>query len=101
MASNKMKNEKYHTVPTMPNINIKIVERGIFDIPNTQIHDRAFSLLGTVTSIKSGEVKLIMHDEPKLPCSWYKALNLSSLLNSPYFSFDIQKSLTQLAHPVP
>ena len=70
MTSNKMKNEKYHTVPTIPNINIKIVERVKFDIRTTQINNTAFSLLGTVTSIKSCEVKLIMHDEPKPPCSW-------------------------------
>ena len=67
MTSNKMKNEKYNTVPTIPNINIKIVERGKFDIRTTQINN---TLLGTVTSIKSCEVKLIMHDEPTPPCSW-------------------------------
>jgi len=85
MASNKMKNVKYHTVPTIPKLNIKIVERGIFDIPNTQIHDTAFSLLGTVTSIKSGEFKLIMHDEPKPPCIWYKAFVVSTQLSILFF----------------
>jgi hypothetical protein len=49
MTSNKMKNEKYHTVPTIPNINIKVVERCKFDIRTTQINNTAFSLLGTVT----------------------------------------------------
>ena len=35
-------------------INVKIVERGKIDTPNTQIHDRSLSCLGTGTSIKSG-----------------------------------------------
>jgi hypothetical protein len=51
-----MKTEKYHTVPTIPNINIKIVERGKFDIRTTQINNAAFSLLGTVTSMQYATV---------------------------------------------
>ena len=35
---NKMKKQKYHTVP---NYNIKIVERDKIDTPKTQIHDVA------------------------------------------------------------
>jgi len=34
-----MKNKKYHTVGTILRSNIKIVERGKIDTPNTQIHD--------------------------------------------------------------
>jgi hypothetical protein len=32
---NKMKNKKYHTVEAIPKVNIKIVERGKMDPPNT------------------------------------------------------------------
>ena len=49
---NKMKNEKYHTVGTIPKSNIKILERGKIDTPNTQIQDRSLSWFGTGTSIK-------------------------------------------------
>jgi len=38
-VTNKMKNKKYHTVGTIPKSNIKFVERGKIDTPNTQIHD--------------------------------------------------------------
>jgi hypothetical protein len=38
----------------------KIIERDKIDTPNTQIHDRSLSCLGTGTSIKSGRVKLIL-----------------------------------------
>ena len=50
--NNKMKNEKYHTVGAVlkyhtvgavPKSNIKIVEMGLFDTPNTQMHDRSLS----------------------------------------------------------
>jgi hypothetical protein len=50
----KMKNKKYHTVETIPKLNIKIVERGKIDTPSTQIHDPSLSWLGTGTLIKSG-----------------------------------------------
>jgi len=43
-VSDKMKT-KYHTVVTIPNSNRKIVERGIIDTPNTQIHDHSLSWL--------------------------------------------------------
>ena len=33
---NKMKKKKYHTVRTIPKSNIKMVERGKIDTPNTQ-----------------------------------------------------------------
>ena len=42
-----MKNKKYYKVGTIPKSNIKIVERGKIDTPNTQIHDRSLSWLGT------------------------------------------------------
>jgi hypothetical protein len=47
-----MKNQKYDTVGTILRSNIKIVERGTFDTPNTQIHDLPFSWLETGTSLK-------------------------------------------------
>jgi hypothetical protein len=56
---NKMKNEKYHTVGTVPNSNSKFVERGKFDTSNTHIHDRTLSCLGTGTSVKGGEVNAL------------------------------------------
>ena len=54
---NKMKNNKYHTVETIPRSNIKIVEKGKIDFSNTQIHNRSLSCLGTGTLI---EIKLII-----------------------------------------
>ena len=50
----KMKKIKCHTVGTFPKSNIKIVERGKIDTPDTQIHAHFLSWLGTGTSIKSG-----------------------------------------------
>jgi len=42
-----MRTTKYHKVGTIRNSNIKIVERGKIDTPNTQIHDRShFPCLG-------------------------------------------------------
>jgi hypothetical protein len=45
----KMKNRKQYIVGTIPKPNIKIVERGQIDTPNTQIYDRLLSLLGIST----------------------------------------------------
>jgi hypothetical protein len=42
-----MKNEKYHTVGTVPIYNRKILKRGKLDTPNTQIHNLSLSWLGT------------------------------------------------------
>ena len=53
---------KYHTVVTIPKWNIKIVEGGNIDIPNTQIHDRSLSGLGTGTLIKSVGVEPVNGD---------------------------------------
>ena len=38
------KREKYHTIEAIPKSNIKILERGQIDPPNTQIHGSLFSL---------------------------------------------------------
>jgi hypothetical protein len=54
-----MENKKYDTVETIPKSNIKMTERGKIDTPNTQIHDRSLSWLGTGTSIKRGGVMLV------------------------------------------
>ena len=37
-----MKNKTYHTVGTIPKLNIEIVESGKTDNPKTQIHGRSF-----------------------------------------------------------
>jgi hypothetical protein len=44
---NKIESKKCHTDGTIPKSNIKIIERGKIDTPNTQIHDRSLSWLGT------------------------------------------------------
>ena len=49
-----MTNKKYHTVGTIPNSNIKNVERDKFDIPNKHIHDCSLSRLGTTIKIEGG-----------------------------------------------
>ena len=46
------KKGKYHTVTTVSESNIKILERDKIYTPNTQIHDRSQSCLDTGTSIK-------------------------------------------------
>ena len=46
---NKIQIPHYRTV-TVPISNRKIVDRGKIDTPNTQIHDRSLSWLGTGTS---------------------------------------------------
>jgi hypothetical protein len=45
---------------TVPNSNRKIIERSKKDTPNSQIDDRSLSWFGTVTSVKSGGVKLVV-----------------------------------------
>jgi len=45
-----MKNRKYHTVVAIPKSNIKIIERGKINNPNTPIHDHSpLSWLGAGT----------------------------------------------------
>jgi len=65
-----MKNKKYHTVGTVPQSNGKIVEKGITDIPSTQIHDRLLSWLGIGISIKCGGAKLALWSTPPLLVKW-------------------------------
>jgi len=48
----QIKNNKYHPVGTILKSNVKIVEMGKIDTPNTQIYDRTLSWLGTDTSTK-------------------------------------------------
>jgi len=52
--------KKCHTVGTVPKFKNNIEERDKIDTTNTQIHDRSLSWLGTDTSIKTGEVKLVL-----------------------------------------
>jgi len=59
-TGNRMKNNDYHTVGTIPKPNIKIVERDKTDTPNTKLHDRSSSWFGTGTSLQSCEVKLVL-----------------------------------------
>ena len=44
------------TIPIIQSKNRRNL-RGVIDIPNTHVHDRSLSWLGTDTSIKSGRVK--------------------------------------------
>ena len=53
--------------------NMKIIERGKIDTPNTQIQYHSFSWLGTGTSVKNGIVKLV---------SWAQATLLSEMMQS-------------------
>ena len=50
-----MKNQKHHNVGTVQRTIRKIDK---IDTPNTLIHERSFSSLGTGTSMKGGWVKL-------------------------------------------
>jgi len=45
---------------TVSKSNIKIVGRGKIDTSNTQRHGRSLFWLGTDTSMKSGDVKLVL-----------------------------------------
>ena len=46
------KQNTHHTVRAISTSTIKIVEKGQIYTPNTQIHDRTITWLGTDTSIK-------------------------------------------------
>jgi hypothetical protein len=76
-----MTNKKCHTVRTIPNSCINIVESRKIDTPNTQICDSSLSWLGTGTSVKSGRVKLVF---------WAQIFSLSEMMQSckcfPYVS---------------
>jgi hypothetical protein len=52
-----MKNKTFLTVGTAAQSNLKVVERGKVDIPNTHINDPSW--LRSCTSIKSDGVKLV------------------------------------------
>ena len=51
-------NPSKETVGIVPKSKRKITERCKIDYPNTRIHDRSLSYLGTETSIKSDGIKL-------------------------------------------
>jgi hypothetical protein len=55
-----MKNKKYHTAGTFPKSNVKIDEKRENRYLNTHKNDRTLSWLGTCTSIKRGEAKLVL-----------------------------------------
>lgn len=58
----KNKKQKYiRHCRTVPKPYSKTVERGKIDPPNTQIHNRSFSLLGTSTSIKSVYLRISLN----------------------------------------
>jgi hypothetical protein len=48
----KWKNNKYHIIGTVPKSDRKIVDRGKINTPDTIIHDRPLSMLGTGNSRK-------------------------------------------------
>jgi hypothetical protein len=52
--------KQQQTIGIIAKPNMKTVERGKHDTPNTQIHQRSSSFLGTGTSIYSGGVKLVL-----------------------------------------
>ena len=54
------KTKKYYTVETVPNTIKKILERRKIDTSSTQIHDHLLSWLHTITSVKSGDIKLVL-----------------------------------------
>ena len=63
--SNKT-NKKSPTVGTVPNSSRKIVERGKTDTPNTHIHDRSLSWLGTFSSIKVAGISWLYGHKPPI-----------------------------------
>ena len=50
---------KFHAIGAIPKSNIKTIVRDQIDTTNMQLHDSSRSCLGTDTSMKSGDVKLI------------------------------------------
>ena len=50
---------KYHTVGTVPKSHRTIVLRGKIDTFNTHLHEHSMSWFDTLTSIKSGGIKLV------------------------------------------
>jgi len=56
----KMEQNVYHTVVTVPKSNRKFVERGNIEALNTYTHNRWLSWISTDISIKSDGVKLVI-----------------------------------------
>jgi hypothetical protein len=52
LFSYKMKKQKYHPVGMIPKSKFKIVRSNKIDTPNTQVHDRSLSWLGTAVFIQ-------------------------------------------------
>jgi len=61
-----MKNKKNISYRNTQKPNFKIVERCKIDTPNTQIHNRSLSWIGTGTSIKSGGIEIVLWDQTQL-----------------------------------
>ena len=70
VKTTEWKSKTYHTVGTIPKLNIKITRKSNSDITNVQIHHRSLSWLGTGTSIKCGGVRLVL---------WLKYTNASKM----------------------
>jgi hypothetical protein len=82
MSLNNKREKKNTTIGTIPNSNIKIVERGKIDTPNTHINDRPLSWLGTGTTIKSGGIKLVLWTQTNntyLLLHHYSKMNLNQV----------------------
>jgi hypothetical protein len=75
----------YHTIETAPK-SIKNVERGNFDTPNRNIHDRSLFSIDTRTSIKCGRIGLFHLRKPQ------KNNNIYPFLASKCLFKHIQKS---------
>ena len=76
----KMKT-KSTTVGTVLKSNRKIVEKDKIDTPYTHIHDWSLSWLVTYTSIKSGEVKLVLFAQ----CIFLEIWNSTIHIDCKYF----------------
>jgi hypothetical protein len=57
-CDSKMK-MKYHTVGTVPKSHRTIILRGKIDTLSAHLHEHSMSWLDTLTSIKSGGIKLV------------------------------------------
>ena len=61
VKTTEWKSKTYHTVGTIPTLNINITGRSKIDTTNVKLHPRSLSWLGTGTSIKCGMVKLVLY----------------------------------------
>ena len=75
-------------VETLPKFNI---ERGESDIPNTYIHYNSLYLLGSVTSIQSAGVNLVLWTPlmMELCFNLIKTLNTSAFIQRTYIYLDV------------